>query len=74
VTGGPSISVPNLLSNGFQFTVNGTPSQTYTIQYTYGFIDWITLLTTNSANATFNVTDTNITDPMRFYRVMVGAP
>ncbi|HZV36234.1 MAG TPA: putative Ig domain-containing protein, partial [Verrucomicrobiae bacterium] len=73
----PSISAPaRLASQRFQFTVNGTAGQNYTIQYATGLrpgsSNWISLLVTNSAASSFTVTDTNASNNVRFYRVMVG--
>jgi hypothetical protein len=72
VTGGPTITAPTLLNNGFQFTVNAAAGQNYTVQHTSTFIDWITLVVTNPLTPSFIVTDTNTTDQLRFYRILVG--
>ena len=58
----------------FQFSVTAPPGQTYTIQMSTNLnsANWISILVTNPSLNTFQVTDPNATDPVRFYRVLQG--
>ena len=58
----------------FQFSVTASPGQTYTVQMSTNLdsASWISILVTNPPSATFLVADPNATNPMCFYRVLLG--
>ena len=59
----------------FQFVVTGTAGQNYTVQMSTNLnsVNWSSILVTNSPSMnSFFVTDTNATNPARFYRVLIG--
>ena len=60
--------------SGGQITmvVNGTQGPDYTLLTSTDLINWQSLFTTNSPPLPFTLTDTNMTDVMRFYRIQVG--
>lgn len=62
------------LANQFQFSVNASQGQNYTIQVTtnVGSTNWFSILVTNPTMNSFFIADTNATNPARFYRVLVG--
>jgi hypothetical protein len=71
----PTIGPPSKFGSQFQFNVTGTAGQNYTIQVSTNLhsTNWSTILVTNSPSMnSFFVTDTNATNPARFYRVLVG--
>ena len=58
----------------FQFLVSGSTGQNYTVQVSTNLnsTNWNSLLVTNSSVTPFEVTDPNATNPMRFYRILLG--
>jgi len=58
----------------FQFSVTGTAGQNYTIQAAtnLGSTNWASILVTNPTMNTFIISDTNATNPARYYRVLLG--
>jgi hypothetical protein len=59
---------------GFQFLLNGTSGQNYTIQYASNpaATTWNVLYVTNSPSSPLMVTDASLPSAARFYRVLVG--
>jgi len=59
---------------GFQFLLNGTSGQNYTIQYSSNpaATTWNVLYVTNSPSSPLMVTDASLPSAARFYRVLVG--
>jgi hypothetical protein len=67
--------VGGVIFDGTQLTltVTGPPGPDYTLQTTTNlFSDWQTRFSTNSPPIPFSLTDTNFTDPARFYRWLIG--
>lgn len=62
------------LGNQFQFNVNASQGQNYTIQVStnLGSTNWLSILVTNPTMNSFFISDPNATNPARFYRVLVG--
>ncbi|HEY1489497.1 MAG TPA: hypothetical protein VGF90_00540, partial [Verrucomicrobiae bacterium] len=58
----------------FQFAVTGSSGQNYTIQAAtnLGSTNWTSILVTNPTMNTFIISDTNATNPARYYRVLLG--
>ena len=61
----PAVSAPNQ----FTFRVTGVSGQGYTLQSTPDLSNWADLFTTNAPANVFFLTDTNASDPNRFYRL-----
>ncbi|HLX97047.1 MAG TPA: carbohydrate binding domain-containing protein, partial [Verrucomicrobiae bacterium] len=53
-------------------TVNGPRGPDYTLWTSTNLVDWQALFITNSPPIPFTVTDTNSTDPARFYKFQIG--
>jgi hypothetical protein len=70
----PIISPPSKFGSQFQFFVTGTSGQNYTVQMSTNLhsTNWSTFLVTNPTMNSFFISDTNATNPARFYRVLVG--
>jgi len=56
---------------GFELEVSGLGPGTWTVEYTSNFLEWSTLVSTNTSAAQWNVSDALF--PARFYRVF-GQP
>jgi plastocyanin len=67
-----TISAPSRLANGqFQFTINGTPGQTYAIQASSNLADWSAIRTMQAPSASFTFVDTEAASlGHRFYRIL----
>ena len=76
VTGPPKpvLSAPTRLGNGqFQFSFSGNPGQNYTLQASSDLVNWSSLITLNSSNSSYTITDPAAASmPRRFYRVWAG--
>jgi hypothetical protein len=70
----PVLSAPVRLGNGqFQFNFTGNPGQNYTLQASSDLVNWSSLITTNSSNSAYTITDPSAAGmPRRFYRIWVG--
>jgi len=68
------LSEPKQELNGFSFLFTGDPGTDYTVQFSTNLsqTNWSTLLVTNIPVSPAKVTDSNATDPKRFYRVLRG--
>jgi hypothetical protein len=55
-----------------QFLVNSVAGQRYTLQYSATLTNWVSLLITNAAGGPLQVTDSNATNALGFYRILVG--
>jgi ABC-type molybdate transport system substrate-binding protein len=64
-----------LLDNGFQFTLNGDPGDTYILYTSLDFVTWVPV-STNTIPLTGSTNIVHLTpglDPARFYRAIVSA-
>jgi hypothetical protein len=68
----PVIGPVNLTPGQVSLTVNGPQGPDYTLWTSTDLVSWQTLFTTNSPSIPFTVTDTNATDPQRFYKFQIG--
>jgi hypothetical protein len=70
----PTLGQATRSGSHFQFTVNGSVGQNYTIQAAtnLGSTNWTSILVTNPTLNTFQISDTNATNPARFYRILIG--
>jgi hypothetical protein len=69
----PVLDLPAISgANRFTFRVTGVSGQGYTVQSTPDLTNWADLFTTNAPADVFFLTDTNASDPNRFYRLKVG--
>jgi hypothetical protein len=68
----PVIGPINLAPGQVSLTVNGPQGPDYTLWTSTDLVSWQTLFTTNSPSIPFTVTDTNATDPQRFYKFQIG--
>jgi len=66
-----TLSAPSWSANQFQFTLNGQTNQNYTIQTSTDLVNWTSVSTNNSANATQVITLPAPTS-QSFYRALVG--
>jgi hypothetical protein len=65
----PMLSVVNVLTNGRQFTVTGTPGDQYTIEFSTNLINWNSGVTISNLGGTVQFTDIDSTNySQRFYR------
>jgi regulation of enolase protein 1 (concanavalin A-like superfamily)/fibronectin type 3 domain-containing protein len=68
----PLISQPSVSDGQFVLQVNGDSGPDYQIQASTNLSDWTTIFSTNSPAMPFFWTNQISTDPMNFYRVIVG--
>ncbi len=68
----PVIGSVNFSPGQVNLIVNGPLGPDYTLWTSTNLLDWQTVLTTNSPPIPFTVTDTNSTDPVRFYKFQIG--
>ncbi len=70
----PTLGQASRSSGHFQFFVSGSAGQNYTIQTSTNLhsTNWTSILVTNPTFNSFQISDTNATNPARFYRVLVG--
>jgi hypothetical protein len=70
----PTLGQMSKSGTHFQFAVSGLAGQYYTIQTSTNLksTNWTSLLVTNPPVNTFIISDTNATNPMRFYRALLG--
>lgn len=70
----PMIVHPMKLGSLFQFSVNATAGQNYTIQVSTNLhsTNWSSILVTNPTMNSFFITDPSATNPARFYRILIG--
>ena len=70
----PTLGQVSKSGNQFQFVVNASQGQTYTIQMStnLGSTNWYSILVTNPTMNSFFISDPNATNPARYYRVLVG--
>jgi hypothetical protein len=70
----PTLGQVSKSGNQFQFVVNASQGQTYTIQVSTNLrsTNWLSILVTNPTMNSFFISDPNATNPARFYRVLVG--
>ncbi|HLX68494.1 MAG TPA: carboxypeptidase regulatory-like domain-containing protein [Verrucomicrobiae bacterium] len=70
----PTLGQPSRSGGRFQFSVNATAGQNYTIQMSTNLnsTNWSSILVTNPTMNSFFITDPNATNPARFYRVLMG--
>jgi glucuronoarabinoxylan endo-1,4-beta-xylanase len=68
----PVISSVNVVPGQVSLTVNGPQGPDYTLWTSTDLVNWQSLFTTNSPAVPFTVTDTNSTDPQRFYKIQIG--
>lgn len=69
----PGLSQPARVSpTQFQFLLNGSAGQNYTIESSTTLTNWSTLYVTNAPASAFSITDSNATNKWKFYRVRVG--
>lgn len=55
-----------------RFLLNTVPGQTYHLQYSSTLTNWVSLLVTNAAGDSLQITDASATNGVRFYRFSVG--
>ena len=70
----PTLGGSRLQGQQYQFLLNGSAGQNYTIQFSTNLSapNWNTLYITNNATSPITVIDSNATNRYRFYRVLVG--
>jgi len=68
----PVIGSVNFSPGQVSLTVNGPQGPDYTLWTSTDLLNWQSLFTTNSPPVPFTVTDTNSTDPQRFYKFQIG--
>lgn len=70
----PTLGQASKSGNQFQFVVNASQGQTYTIQVSTNLnsSNWLSILVTNPTMNSFLISDPNATNRARFYRVLVG--
>jgi glucuronoarabinoxylan endo-1,4-beta-xylanase len=68
----PVIGPVNFAPGQVNLTVNGPQGPDYTLWTSTDLVSWQSLFTTNSPAIPFTVTDTNATDPQRFYKFQIG--
>jgi len=71
----PSLSAPQRLSNSqFQFLLQVTPGQTYTVQASTDLnsANWLCLLVTNATSSLITIVDSQATNRSRFYRALIA--
>jgi hypothetical protein len=70
----PTLGQPSKSGSQFRFSVTAQFGQNYTIQVSTNLssTNWTSILVTNPPFNTFQVTDLNATNPVRFYRVLQG--
>ena len=69
----PGLSQPVRISpTQFQFLINGSIGQNYTIESSTTLTNWSTLYVTNAPSSAFSITDSSATNRWNFYRVRVG--
>jgi hypothetical protein len=68
----PTIDSLTLSSGQLSFEVNGSAGYLYGIQTSTNLTIWQTVFTTNVATMPFNWTDSNLVDPLRFYRAVIN--
>ncbi len=68
----PVIGPVNLSLGQVSLTVNGPQGPDYTLWTSTDLVNWQALFTTNAPPIPFTVTDTNSTDPQRFYKFQIG--
>jgi glucuronoarabinoxylan endo-1,4-beta-xylanase len=68
----PVIGPVNLSAGQVSLTVNGPQGPDYTLWSSTDLVSWQSLFTTNSPSIPFTLTDTNSTDPQRFYKFQIG--
>ena len=68
----PVIGPVNLSAGQVGLTVTGPQGPDYTLWTSTDLVSWQSLFTTNSPSVPFTVTDTNSTDPQRFYKFQIG--
>lgn len=70
----PTFSHSSKIGSQFQFSVAGSTGVNYTIQTSTNLFstNWASLLITNPTVNPFLFSDTNATNPSRFYRILLG--
>jgi glucuronoarabinoxylan endo-1,4-beta-xylanase len=68
----PVIGSVNYSSGQVSLTVNGPQGPDYTLWTSTNLLDWQALFITNSPVMPLTLTDTNFTDPARYYRLQIG--
>ncbi len=68
----PVVGPVNYSAGHVSLTVNGPLGPDYTLWTSTNLVNWQSLFITNSPPIPFTVTDTNSTDPERFYRFQIG--
>jgi len=63
------LTVGPQVSGQFSFSFPGQNNQSYVVESSTNLTDWIPVLTNTPVNGVFNFTESNATDPARFYRV-----
>jgi autotransporter-associated beta strand protein len=66
----PTIGSLELSGGEVSFLVSGTIGYNYGIQTSTNLVDWQTVYTTNATTVPFGWSNSDTTDPMRFYRVL----
>ena len=69
----PTLELPSIDTNGFQFQFTGQTNAIYLLQMTTNLsppVVWQTLQTLNSTGGVIQMTDTTPTNAAQFYRVM----
>ena len=70
----PGLSVGAVANGQASFTFSGTSGPDYAVQTSTNLTQWATVFTTNSPAMPFGWTDTGATNPLQFYRLIVGPP
>jgi glucuronoarabinoxylan endo-1,4-beta-xylanase len=68
----PAFSSISLGEGGLDLVIGGDAGLGYSLLTSSNLIDWDWLFTTNPPSMPFSFTDTNSTDPNRFYRLQLG--
>jgi glucuronoarabinoxylan endo-1,4-beta-xylanase len=59
-------------ASAISLTISGDPGPNYTLQASTNLMNWQVMLVTNPPALPFSVTDTNLSNAHRFYRVQLG--
>ncbi|HEU6447399.1 MAG TPA: hypothetical protein VFV23_03050, partial [Verrucomicrobiae bacterium] len=70
----PDISNISFAGEHISFDISGQSGPDYAVETSTNLMQWNTVFVTNSPALPFIWTDTNATDPQRFYRIKLGPP
>ncbi|HYG23810.1 MAG TPA: DUF6055 domain-containing protein [Verrucomicrobiae bacterium] len=68
----PQLTAVNWTGTSLTLRVDGDGGPDYAVQSSTNLVDWTTLFSTNSPALPLEFTDSSLSDPSRFYRVLLG--